>query len=125
MDRRVSALVTACLVAASSACHAWAPQEVTPEAAVADAKGHVRVTRTDHSVIELRDAVVVHDSLIGTPIDDKNMRSAIALKDIQSVSTREVSAGRTAGLAAGTVLGIIALLGILTAIALGQVLSSG
>ncbi len=125
MDRRVSAIVTACLLASSGACHAWARQDVTPEAAVADANGHVRVTRTDHSVIELRDAAVVHDSLIGTPVDDRNMRSAIALKDIQSVSTREVSAGRTAGLAAGTVLGIIAVVGILTAILLGQVLSSG
>ena len=125
MDRRVSAVVAACLVVASSACHSWARQDVTPQAAVADAKGHVRVTRTDHSVIELRDAVIVRDSLIGTPVDDRNARSAIALSDIQSVSTREVSAGKTAGLAAGTVLGIIAVLGILTAVVLGQVLSGG
>ena len=125
MKLRALTVVTLSLVLATVACRTWASQDTSPQAAVASAKsGPIKVARTDHSFIELRGATVSSDSLIGYTTDRSNARVAIPLADIESVSTREVSAGRTAGLAAGTVVGLLALTGLLAAIALAQVWGS-
>lgn len=119
-------LVGMTLLITMGACHSWARQDTSPQTAVAAAgSGPIRVSRTDHSVIELKGASIVNDSLIGYATADKsNDRVAIPLTEVASVSKREVDAGRTAGLAAGTVIGLIALTGLLAAIALAQVWGS-
>ena len=121
----VMSVLSISLLLGTSACRTWTRQDTTTQAAVASAKsGPIKVSRLDHSVIELRGASIAKDSLIGYATDKSDARVAIPLTDIASVSTREVSAGRTAGLAAGTVVGLIALTGLLAAIALAQVWGS-
>ena len=125
LNNSVGWVIATVALLASAACRTWARQDTTPQAAVASAKsGPIKVSRLDHSVIELRGASVANDSLIGYATDRSAARVAIPLTEVASVSTREVSAGRTAGLAAGTVVGLVALTGLLAAIALAQLWGS-
>ena len=116
-------VATACasLVLGGTACHTWARQDGTTEAVANAGSSPIRVTRTDHSVIELDHASIANDSLIGYTTDKSHARVAFPVADVTSVSTREVSPARTAGLAAGTVVGLLALAGLLVGIAFAQV----
>lgn len=101
------------------ACTTWARQSAPPADVVAKhPDALVRVTRTDHSVVTVRGAKVVGDTLVGTTDDDAHLRVAIPVADVEAVDTRAVSGARTAGLGAGVFLGVLALAGIAATIAL-------
>lgn len=107
------------IVAVLAACTTWAHQSAPAAQVVADHPGAlVRVTRTDHSVITLRDARVAGDSLVGTTDDKARLHVAMPVADVASVDTREVSAARTAGLGVGAVGALLAVAGIAAALAL-------
>jgi len=100
-------------------CTTWARQSAPPAQVVAShPDALVRVTRTDHSVVTVRGATVVGDTLIGTTNDDARLRVAIPVADVEAVDTRAVSGARTAGLGAGVFLGVLAVAGIAATIAL-------
>lgn len=104
---------------ALAACTTWARQSAPPADVVASHPAAlVRVTRTDHSVITIRGAQIVSDSVVGTTNDDARLRVAIPVADIETVETRAVSGARTAGLGAGIFLGVLAVAGIAATIAL-------
>jgi len=100
-------------------CTTWARQSAPPAQVVAShPDALIRVTRTDHSVITVRGATVLGDTLIGTTDDDARLRVAIPVADVEAVDTRAVSGARTAGLGAGVFLGVLAVAGIAATIAL-------
>jgi hypothetical protein len=106
-------------LAGVTACTTWSRQSAPPAQVVSQHPGAlVRVTRTDHSVITLRNASVVNDSLVGTTDDKARLRVAMPVADVVSVDTREVSAARTAGLGIGAVGVVLAVAGIAATIAL-------
>lgn len=93
----------------------------TPQAALARAgTGPIEVTRTDRSVVRITNASIVGDSLVGVTDDSSPIRIAMATKDVQSVAVRRVSAGRTAALGGGIIVGAVAAFGILIAIAVAN-----
>jgi len=103
------------------ACTSWAGQSAPPAQVVAShPDALIRVTRADHSVVTVRGATVVGDTLIGTTNDDARLRVAIPVADVEAVDTRAVSGARTAGLGAGLFLGVLAVAGIAATIALLQ-----
>lgn len=103
------------------ACTTWARQSAPPAQVVAShPDALIRVTRTDHSVVTVRGATVVGDTLVGTTNDDARLRVAIPVADVEAVDTRAVSGARTAGLGAGVFLGVLAVAGIAATIALLQ-----
>lgn len=109
------------VLAAVTACTTWSHQSAPPAQVVADHPGAlVRVTRTDHSVLTLRDVAVTNDSLTGTTNDPARLRVAMPVADVASVDTREVSAARTAGLGLGAVGLLLAVAGIAAALALAS-----
>ena len=80
-----------------SACMVWTAPAAAP-AAVSRANGQtVRVERTDHSTITVNRASVRNDSIVGVATDGSGAPVAIAMADVQGVSTRDVSPGRTLG----------------------------
>ena len=119
MGRASRSLPLVIVLAAASACTTWSHQHAPPAQVVSQHPGAlVRVTRTDHSVITLRGAAIVNDSLVGTTDDSARLRVAMPVADVASVDTREVSAGRTAGLGVGVVGVVLAVAGIAAAIAM-------
>lgn len=120
MDRsRWSPLLAACAALTLGGCTTWARQSGPPARAVASHAGaRIRVTRTDHSVITVRDARVLGDTIVGRTDDDARLRVAIPVADVASVDARAVSGARTAGLGAGVFLGVLAVAGIAATIAL-------
>src|SRR5690242_14886428 len=118
---RWSCAVALVLVVSLSACTTWSRQSNPPAQVVTSHPGAlVRVTRTDHSVVTVRGARVVNDSLVGTTNDAARLPVSIAVSDVESIDTREVSGARTAGLGAGALLGIIAIAGIAAALAVAS-----
>ena len=118
--RTLCSFVLATLVIAS-ACTTWSRQSEPPAQVVAAHPGAlVRVTRTDHSVVTVRDAHVVGDTLVGTTNDDARVPVALAVSYIESIDTRAVSGARTAGLGVGALAAIIAVAGIAAALALAS-----
>lgn len=119
MGRVSRSLPLVIVLTAVTACTTWSRQSAPPAEVVSKHPGAlVRVTRTDHSVITLRDASVANDSLVGTTDDKARLRVAMPVADVASVDTREVSAGRTAGLGVGVVGVVLAVAGIAAAIAM-------
>lgn len=120
MDRsRWVPVLAACAALTLGGCTTWSRQSEPPAQAVASHPGaRIRVTRTDHSVVTVRDARVVGDTLVGATDDDARLRVAVPVADIASVDARAVSGVRTAGLGAGIFLGVLAVAGIAATIAL-------
>lgn len=103
------------------ACTTWARQSAPPAQVVAShPDALVRVTRTDHSVVTVRDAKVVGDTLVGTTNDDAHLPVAIPVADVEAVDTRAVSGARTAGLGADVLVAAIAVVGVAAALAIAS-----
>lgn len=103
------------------ACTTWARQSAPPAQVIAShPDALIRVTRTDHSVVTVRGATVVGDTLVGTTNDDARLRVAIPVADIETVDTRTVSGARTAGLGAGVLVAAIAVVGVAAALAIAS-----
>jgi hypothetical protein len=67
--------------------------------------GPIRVTKTNQSVVTIKKATIVADSLVGIASNGGNVRVAIALKDVSSTELSEINTGRS-------MIGIMALTGI-------------
>lgn len=109
-----------CMLAAAG-CTSWhaqgspAPEVVTRM----NGGGAVRVQRHDHSWIVLRGPRMAGDSIVGMAGSPPE-RTAIAVADVERLDARGVSATKTGGLAVGTILLLIAALGIAAAATLGS-----
>lgn len=82
--------------------------------------GAVRVQRHDHSWVVLRAPRMEGDSIVGLAGSPPE-RTAVAVADVERIDARGVSAAKTGGLAAGTILLLIAVLGIAAAATLGSI----
>ncbi len=65
----------------------------------------VRVTRSDESVLVMRDAVVSGDSIVGHVGRDRT-RTAVAMADVRSMQARRTDVMATVGLAAAITLAV-------------------
>ena len=95
-----------------AACTSW-HRNASPSDAVARAKsGEIRVNRVDGSMISLVNASIVGDSLVGvSPVT--GARVSMPVSAVVSTETEQVSAGRTALLGGGVVLGLAAVASLL------------
>jgi hypothetical protein len=80
-----------------SNCRTWSRIGTPQEAVIRSQAQPIRVTKSDLSVVVLQSPMIVSDSLIGTLVDDSHARVAIAMADVRSVETRQVSALHTLG----------------------------
>jgi hypothetical protein len=105
---------------AAAGCTSWhAQSSPTPEVvARMNGGGAVRVQRHDHSWLVLRGPRVEGDSIIGMT-GSPPARTAVAVADVERIDARRVSATKTSGLAAASILLFIAGVGIALAVALG------
>ena len=89
------------LLAAGGACSTWHGQRgPAPQVAAARNGGRLRIVRQDQSVVELVEARVVGDSIVG--LDGSSLRhAAVATADVLWIGTRRFDAGRTAALTVG------------------------
>ena len=120
MRRHISGLAGVFSLVLFAGCTSW-HRNTDPNEAVARAKsGEIKVSRTDGSEIRLVSASIVGDSLIGiSPVT--GARTAIATNAIVSMETKSVSAGRTAALGGGVLIGVVAVTGL---VALALILSA-
>lgn len=104
--RTISAI---CLVAYLSGCTGWHAM-ATMSPAPADARPQfLRVTMKDRHRLELRDARITGDSVIGEAgFRPNRVRTAVALRDVSRLEDRQVSAGNTSV----AVLGLLAAMGV-------------
>jgi hypothetical protein len=118
--RALTAVALASITVASAGCRSWQPspiERVSP-ATLANAKA-VRVTRLDGSTLEIAGPQLAGDSLVGS-VGSPPQRAAVALRDVQRLEERRVDAGRTGGLTAAILLGALAVVGIIAAVALAS-----
>ena len=113
-----------CLTVAG--CHAWqvqpGPASSAAALAASDSTKAIRLTLKSGAVIDLSAVHVAGDSIRGIS-RSTGQPVAFAAMDVQSVALRQVSAGRTALATGGVILLGVAILGVLTAIALGGVMN--
>lgn len=115
------ALVTL-LTLPAAGCRTWraVPADGATPARLAerlDGRRDVRATLADGRVVELRDARLVGDSIVGLT-GAPSARGAVAVRDVAHLDEQVVSRGRTTGLALGStlvlvVLGTVVILGVL------------
>lgn len=97
-----------------SACNEWVHVE-TPQEALMRAKARtVQVTKTDRTVLLLRDATLVRDTLVGTDARDGSLR-ATPLSDITSMDIRQFSPVLTTLLVVGGAVAVLVTAAILVA----------
>jgi hypothetical protein len=86
----------------ASSCTTWVPYRVHPDSITSSEAipGRVRVFRTDHSVLTLKNVEVSQDSLIGIADDPSHERIATPMDDVATVQARGLSETRTAWLTA-------------------------
>jgi len=121
MARRLPSLrpppkVAVSIALLSTACHRWAPTQVTPQELLAEGRvRRLRVTTRDDRIV-LHGPEIVTDSLVGvekvrrapmflnagsyTPEPPRRRRHAVALQDVTRVERRRVDVLATAAVAA-------------------------
>ncbi len=86
------------LVSFLSACHKWVPVHATIEDAVAASRlESVRITMSDGRILDLKNATVEGDSVIGFA----PQRTALPVEQVQTVERRKGDALGTVGLVVG------------------------
>jgi hypothetical protein len=91
-----------------SGCHGWRAQPNPPSGA--QLPSPARITRTDESVLVLRDAAVSHDSIVGqVDRSGEAVRVAIPLSQVRSIDARRMDGARTALLGVGVLGGLLGL----------------
>jgi hypothetical protein len=106
-----------------AACTAWhASGPLPPQPGLINGGGAVRVTRADHTTIELRSAHATRDSLFGRARGDE---VAMPLTDITRIELQRIDAGRTISLGAGVGVILAVAAGVALVAALGAAGANG
>jgi hypothetical protein len=106
-------LISPLLIASyTAACHSWQPVGPTPAAYLREHQASaVRVTRSDGTLLELKEPRVVGDTLMGLRLKDSGQVAdslSLPVGEIHTLAVRESDTGRTLALVGGFVaLGII------------------
>jgi hypothetical protein len=103
MKARVARPIVVALLAAAGACSTWQGQHApAPQVVAARGGGRLRIVRQDQSVVELVEARVAGDSIVG--LDGGSLRhAAVATADVQWIGTRRVDVVQTGALIVGVV----------------------
>ncbi len=107
---RANHIVATATIALLFGCYTYHKAEPSEQTVTRAHSGPIEVTRTDHSLLRMRGASIVGDSLVGTTEDVSPVRIAVATKDIQSVVVRQLNVGRTVALGGGLTLAAFAAL---------------
>jgi len=86
-----------------SACTEWVHVETPHEALMKAKAGTIQVTKNDRTVLQLHDATILGDSLVGMTDRDGFLTGAL-LKDVTAVDVRQFSPRRTGMLVVGGVI---------------------
>jgi len=118
---RYALIVCLGFTTAAAGCTSWHAQSSPAPEVVArmNGGGAVRLQRHDHSWLVLRGPRVEGDSIVGMAGSPPE-RTAVAVANVERIDARGMSATKTGGLAVATVLLLIAVAGIATAVALGS-----
>ena len=119
MRRKLSAFIA---LTTTTACTTWQVQPGPTPAAVEtarEAKGSQRLRLNLNSgvAVDIYEATIVGDSIVGMngpSTQTSRSRVAVATKDVESVATNEISAGRTIGALALITLAVLIIIGIST-----------
>ena len=112
MSRHIRTLAPALGIALLAACTSWHRSPTAAEGVARANSGEIHVNRVDGSMLRLVNASIVGDSLVGTsPVS--GARVAIPVSSVVSTETKQVSAGRTAALGGGVLIGVVAVTGLL------------
>lgn len=87
MRQHTTGVLMVCLAACLAGCFKWPEQHVSPAAAIEEGPQWVRITRHDSSELELYQASVDGDSLVGVLTNGK--RAAVATTDVSSLRIRK------------------------------------
>jgi hypothetical protein len=118
---RRQTLLTLSIPLLLAGCGTWRAQNGPPSEVVpANTASRLRIVRHDRSTLELREARVVGDSIVGQA-GDPPVRVAVALADVERIDARRTSAARTGGLT----LGVFAVVVLVTAAAATAALLGG
>lgn len=114
LDRKLlRTLSGAILLAYVPACTSWHALPATAPAPTPDKPRTLRITLRDGSKLELLEAFVLGDSLVGEQIYRyRRFRTAVPVGQIHATEERRVNVGQTVALVVGVV-GIAAVIGII------------
>lgn len=91
-----------------SGCQGWRAQTNPPSGA--QLPNPARITRTDESMLVLRNAAVSHDSIVGqVGRSGATERVAVPLSQVRRIDARRMDGARTALLGAGVLVGVFGL----------------
>jgi hypothetical protein len=107
------------LMLSATGCMGWRVQQVPPRELLKDRSvDAVRVTRADKSKVEIYNPRIEGDSIVGNPTDRAIARLVMPLSQVETISTRYKSVGKT------LVVGL-AVIGAVAVYALLQTLNQG
>jgi hypothetical protein len=103
VNAKLARPIAAALLAVGGACSTWHGQRgPAPQVVAAHGGSRLRIVRQDQSVVELVEARVAGDSIVG--LDGSSLRRvAVATSDVLWIGTRRVDLAHTAALAVGVV----------------------
>jgi hypothetical protein len=112
-------VVAGLLMLSATGCMGWRVQQVPPRELLKDRSvDAVRVTRADKSKVEIYNPRIEGDSIVGNPTDRAIARLVMPLSQVETISTRYKSVGKT------LVVGL-AVIGAVAVYALLQTLNQG
>jgi hypothetical protein len=98
--KSINILLVSVLILQSS-CRGWIEKPIVPDTGTAiPRRGTLRVTKSDKTVISLRDSFITNDSIVGFSSDTSRARTAIARTDVTKIEVEGDTAPhgvRTAG----------------------------
>jgi hypothetical protein len=119
LQRTISAV---CLAANLAGCTGWHDRATLTPAPIAARPQFIRLTLQNGHRLELHEARIVGDSILGeSGFRPNRLRTAVAVHDVKKLADRQFSGGKTAGAVAG-ILGVFAIVGM---IAVGSSVHTG
>jgi hypothetical protein len=91
-----------------SACRGWIQKPIVPDTGTAiPRRGTLRVTKSDGTVISLRDSFITNDSIVGFSSEPARARTAIARTDVTKIELRGDTTPQGVRTAAKIYLGVV------------------
>ena len=117
MHRKSVSVLLTLLVMFQVACRGWIEKPIVPDTGIAiPQRGTLRVTKTDGTVITLKDSFITNDSIVGFFSDDPLRRAAIARTDATKIEVRGDTTPQGVQIAGKVYLGVVLGLGLVLAV---------
>jgi hypothetical protein len=90
-----------------SGCRGWIEKPIVPDTGIAIPRLPLRVTKSDGTVITLRDSFITNDSIVGFSSEIPHRRTAIARADVMKIQRRVDTTPREVRIAGEIYLGVV------------------